>query len=376
MKLLELAVFLLWVLTLVRTLFNLALIPRLPADAPLDGPLVSAIIPARNEERALGQTVRALLAQRYRNLEVIVVDDRSTDRTAEILADIAASDSRLRIISGEETPAGWLGKPWALHQGSRAARGELLLFLDADVHYGPDGVAGAVAELGSTRADLISLFPNLEMCGFWENAAMPQLAMMGFTFIPTWLGNRWQTPRLAIGGGPGNLVTRTAYDLAGGHDALRDAVIDDIGLARLLRRRGFTTRLVRADAHVSLRMYHGLGEVVNGFTKNTFFVIDRSWLVALVSCIAMPLVNILPYVLASLGHPLSIATVVLISAVRVIVFRALRYRLDAAVFLHPVMTAVWGWIFLRSMWITGVRGQLHWRGRAYEAAGKRFGADR
>lgn len=376
MKLLEVILLFLWVLTLVRTLFNLALIERLPPVAPEEGPLVSAIIPARNEERAIEQTVRALLAQRYANLEVVVVNDRSMDATAAILERIEATDSRLRVVNGEETPQGWLGKPWALEQGSRAARGELLLFLDADVHYSPFAVAAAVASLQANRVDMLSLFPNLEMRGFWENAAMPQLAMMGFTFIPTWLGNRWQTPRLAIGGGPGNLVTRAAYDAAGGHEALRDAVIDDIGLARLLRRRGFSTRLVRADAHVSLRMYHGGREIVDGFTKNTFFVIDRSWLVALVSCVALPVVNLLPYALAAAGRPISIAVVGLISLVRLLVFRSLRYNLASALFLHPVMTAAWGYIFARSVWITGVRGQLHWRGRQYEAAGKRFGADR
>ena len=123
-------------------------------------------------------------------------------------------------------------------------------------------------------------------------------------------------------------------------------------------------------------MYHGLREIVEGFTKNAFAAFGRSYVVALTSVVLTPVFHIFPYVLALTGNPIAIATVVLISVTRLTLFASLRYRLDAALLLHPVMTAVWAWIFLRSTWITGVRGQLHWRGRMYDAAKTRFGPDR
>lgn len=350
--------------------------PRLRAgDAPPRTPLVSVIIPARDEERVIERTVRAFLAQTYEPLEVIVVNDRSTDGTGAILH--AIDDARLVVIDGVEPPAGWLGKPWALHEGSQRARGELLLFVDADVIYAPAAVRAAVARMEQSDARVVALLPHFEMRGFWENAAMPMLGLTVFTFLPLWLANRSRIGSLALGGGPGNLVARADYDAVGGHESLRDSVIDDIALARLVRRRlQHRTEAVRADDLISLRMYHGLREVVNGFTKNFFFALGRSYIAGVLSLVAGFVFHILPYILALMGNPYAIATVVLITMTRLILFASLRYSLASAIFLHPVMLAVWGVITLRSMWYTGVRRELLWRGRTYDAAESRFGADR
>jgi glycosyltransferase involved in cell wall biosynthesis len=364
-----------WALALVRTIVNLALVPRLRADArPEREPFVSIIIPARDEARVIEQTVRAFLAQTYPNLEVIVVNDRSTDGTGEILRGLF--DDRLTIIDGDEPPPGWLGKPWALDQGSRVARGELLLFVDADVVYAPAAIRAAVAHREIRQTALLSLLPHFEMRGLGENAAMPMLAMFCFTFMPTWMSNRTRFAALAIGGGTGNLVTRSAYAAGGGHEALRDSVVDDVALARLVRRSGGTTEVVRADELVSLRMYHGLAEVVEGFTKNAFAIYGRNYVFGLLINAGALIFHILPYVLALTGDRIGIVTVVIISVTRLILFRSLRYRLDNALFLHPLMVAIWIWIFLRSMWLTGIRRQILWRGRTYDARQTRFGAER
>ena len=367
------AILILWVASFIGTLLNLILIRRLGAGVSISGPLVSVIIPARDEERSIEKTVRALLAQTYENLEVIVVNDRSTDRTGQILA--AIDDARLRVIDGVEPPAGWLGKPHALHQGAQHARGEMLLFVDADIHYAPDAVAAAVDDLRRHDARMITLLPHLEMHGFWENVAMPQLTLTAFTFIPTWLSNRTTIPRLGLGGGTGNLVWREAYDKAGGHEALKDAVIDDVGLARLVRRAGMRTQVVRAETLVSVRMYHGGREIVDGFTKNTFAVFGRRYLLAITLAILGLVFHVWPYVAAIAGNVLAIATVAVITLTRLILFAALRYSLLAAVFAHPLCMLVWTWIILRSMWITGIRKRLMWRGRTYDASRTRFGAD-
>jgi glycosyltransferase involved in cell wall biosynthesis len=274
--LLALIILVTWVMALIRTIVNLTLIPTLRAAAPpAKQPLVSVIIPARDEAHIIERTVRAFLAQTYANIEVIVVNDRSTDATGDIVR--AIHDDRLTVIDGIEPPPGWLGKPWALHQGSRAARGELLLFVDADLIYAPAALGAAVAYLQARCVALLSLFPHLVMQGFGEYASMPMMPMVFHTFLPTWISNRTRFARLALGGGTGNLVVREVYEASGGHEELRDAVVDDIALARLVRRNGGRTEIVRAEELVSLRMYHGLSEVVDGFTKNTFSALGRNY---------------------------------------------------------------------------------------------------
>jgi len=373
--LLALIILFAWVMALIRTVVNLKLIPSLHAGMrPASEPLVSVIIPARDEAHIIERTVRAFLAQTYANLEVIVVNDRSTDRTGDIVRSI--DDDRLTVIDGVEPPPGWLGKPWALRQGSRAARGELLLFVDADLIYAPPALAAAVACLQTKNVAMLSLFPHLELQGFGENASMPMMPMVFHTFMPTWISNRTRFARLAIGGGTGNLVVREVYEASGGHEALSDAVVDDIALARLVRRHGGKTEIVRAEDLVSLRMYHGLREVIDGFTKNTFSALGRNYIAGFLVVAGCIVFHILPYALALTGDRISIATIVVITITRLILFHSLRYRLDAALFLHPVMAAVWTWIFLRSMWLTGIRRKLLWRGRTYDARRTRFGAER
>jgi glycosyltransferase involved in cell wall biosynthesis len=365
-----------WLMALVRTIVNLAAAPRLRDGAmPAVRPLVSVIIPARDEERMIERTLRAMLAQTYAALEIVVVDDRSVDATGTIVDRLAAEDARLVAVHNEEPPPGWLGKPWALHQGSLRARGELLLFVDADVLYEPGAIAAAVAHFQERRVALVSLMPSLGMRGFWEHIAMPNLAFFLFTIFPLWLSNRTRLPILGVGGGPGNLVGRTGYEAAGGHVALKDAVVDDVGLARLMRRTVGRTEVVRAEDLVSVRMYEGLGQVIEGFTKNGFAVTGRSYLIIFIATILGAVAHLLPYALAVTGNVLAIITVAVITLTRLILFRALRYRMDNALFGHPLMIALWGYILLRSTWYTGIRRRLLWRGRTYDAGKTRFGAD-
>lgn len=357
-------------MALVTTLLNLLTVPRLRPGRPGRFPRVSVIVPARDEERAIERTVRALLAQTYPELELIVVNDRSVDRTGEILARFPG----LVVVDNEEPPPGWLGKPWALHQGSLRATGELLLFVDADVIYEPELVTAAVAHLEHCDAALLSLFPHFETHGFWEPVVMPNLTVFAFTFLPLWLANRTRIEHLAVGGGPGNLVRRDAYEAAGGHEALKGAVVDDVGLARLLRREGHRTEFVRAERHVGVRMYHGLREIVDGFTKNSFAVFDYNYPVAIVTIPLAGVIHLMPFAMALTGNAIALVTVGLITLTRLVLFRAMGYRLLNALLGHPLMIGVWCLILVRSIWLTGIRRRVHWRGRTYDAGGTRFGA--
>lgn len=361
-----------WAVILLNTVLNILFVRRIRPRVPARDPLVSIVVPARNEERAIEATVRAFLAQSYSAFEVIVVDDRSTDSTAAILSRI--SDPKLSVVEGEEPPPGWLGKPWALHQGASHARGELLLFVDADIHYAPEALRAAVAEIERSGASMLSLFPHFEMRGVWELSILPNLTMTGFTAFPLWISDRAGVTLFAIGGGTGNLIRRTAYDAIGGHQTLRAAIVDDVALAREIRRSGRRTELVRADDLISLRMYHGLREAIRGFTKNAFTTISRSYAMLVIAVAGLLLLNLVPYALAVAGNPPAIAAVALLTLTRVVLFASVRYPLWSAVLLHPLQSILWIFIMARSAWVTGVRGRISWRGRTYEAKLTRFGS--
>jgi chlorobactene glucosyltransferase len=368
-RLISLILLVFWALVLFRVIANLLVVRRLrgpESEGGGHGSFVSIIIPALDEARAIECTLRAFLAQDYEPFEVIVVDGGSTDGTADIAR--AITDPRLVVIAGEEPPPGWIGKSWALEQGSRVARGELLLFADADAHYEPSALRAAVAHIERERSvALLALLPYFEMRGFWENIVMPGLPMLCLTLFPASLSNRSRVVVFALAFGAGILVRREAYERAGRHEAMKHAIIDDVGLARLLRRNGEVTEAVRADEFLSVRMYYSGGEILRGFTKNAFAALNRSYVLAVPFLLLIIGSGIFPYCAALTGDSFAIATVVLISVVRVILFTNLGYRIEYALFGQPLMAAFGFVIFLRSIWKTGIRREVEWRGRTYDA---------
>jgi chlorobactene glucosyltransferase len=370
-------------LSVVLTAINLSVTPRLSRVRGVGGApvLVSIVIPARNEDRSIEAAVTSHLAQEYPNFEVLVVEDRSTDRTREILESIARENPRLTVIPGSDLPAGWLGKPHALHQGAQAAKGVLLLFADADVVYHPRALVAAVAHLQDRGADLVALLPRLEAEGFWENVLMP--FVLGAYFLgPGFLAN-WDRPRwLAVGGGAGNLIRRTVYEALGGHEALRASVIDDVHLALKAKRAGFRTRAVRAEDRVSVRMYRGFREVYDGFTKNMAYAFNGTLGVFLfASTAANILIAVTPALAlaaALLGAPLPGSDLRLAAAAyglavlaRLLMARSLKDPLWPA-WTHPFMLAVWAGIIGRSLYHRMIRRRLTWRGREFDARAARF----
>ncbi|HEY2796345.1 MAG TPA: glycosyltransferase [Thermoanaerobaculia bacterium] len=355
--------------------------PRRPD--PASWPRVSIVVPARNEERTVETGVRSHLAQEYPGPppEVVVVDDRSTDATRAIVETISREDPRLRVVDGGELPEGWLGKPHALHQGAAAASGDLLLFADADVVYSPAALAEAVRLLEADRIDFLSLFPALEMHGFWENVLMPNIPIsffFGLGFLANSDRHRW----MAAGGGAGNLVRRSAYEAAGGHAAIRDSVIDDIRLAMAVKRAGFRCRIALADDRVAVRMYRGFREVWNGFTKNVAFVFAGGFGLLFLLGTALTWVAALAPVAAliawGLGLPVSrgdvglaVAALLLTTLLRALLAKRLAYPQWTA-WTQPLMTAVWGGLIVRSLYWRFVRRELRWRGRGYDAQRARF----
>lgn len=363
---------------------NVRATPRLSRPVrpdPARWPRISIVIPARDEERGIEAAVRSHLQQDYPDFEVVVVDDRSTDATRPVLEELARADPRLRVVAGAEPPAGWLGKPHALHQGAEASSGELLLFADADVRYSPATLREAVRLLEADRLDFVSLFPAFEMRGFWENALMPYIPVTYF-FGLGFLANSDRHPWIAAGGGAGNLVRRQAYAAAGGHAAMRDSVIDDIRLAMAVKRRGYRCRIVLADDRVRVRMYRGFREIWDGFTKNVAFVFAGGFGLVFLVGTALLLTAALAPVAAlagfALGLPIPPGDVRLAAAALLLtlLLRSLLARLFAwpqwAVPTQPLMACVWCGLIVRSLYWRYVRREVRWRGRRYSAERARF----
>jgi chlorobactene glucosyltransferase len=359
-----------WVLVLLLTLYRCASRrPRLRDYEPArTGPLVSVIIPARNEARNIERCVSSVLATTYAPIEVIVVDDRSTDDTAALVE--AAAGDRLRLVRGTDPPAGWFGKQWAIVQGYRAARGELLLFADADTKHEPELIPRAVAGLHVERVDLLTVLPRQEMRGFWERVIQPQL----FFVLETGVGalrlvNRTRTEWRAIANGQFILTRRSAYEAIGTHEAVRDTVADDLRLAQSYVRAGKDIFLVYATEFMTTRMYASLREIVAGWSKNLasgvpFMAPPIPWFRAVVPYIMwLPSLFWLapPLVWLATGSPAA-AIATLISLVIWIVEYAMQRVPVRYAALFPLGAAVVAFIMLRSAW----RGpHIEWRGRTY-----------
>jgi cellulose synthase/poly-beta-1,6-N-acetylglucosamine synthase-like glycosyltransferase len=355
-------------LSLLLLAVNLAVFrPLAPAPSRREWPRVSVVIPARNEEREIEAALRAHRATDYPDVEVIVVDDRSTDGTGEIARRFAVEDRRFRVVAGGEPPTGWLGKPHALWEGAREASGEWLLFADADVSYAPDVLRRAVARAESGRLALLCILPRFVTRGFWEGVAIPNLYTMLY-LGPGILTQIDAFRAFAGGSGSGNLVNRDSYVKSGGHAALRAAVIDDIGLAVQLKRAGFRTRAATAYDGVSVRIYRGLAEIVEGFSKNVAFI--ASPLLTLVLPLLIFGLTWAPYVV--LAGPAGGGAKLLAGAAlagtllgRTILSRVTRAPLWSGLF-HPLMTTVWTAIALRSWHRRIFLREVRWRGRVTE----------
>ena len=343
------------------TVFNLVVWPRGTRRRVTNR--VSVLIPARNEEDTIEATVRSALAQEV--FEVVVYDDQSTDATPDILARIGAEDNRLRVLEGKSLPAGWVGKPHACHRLSEAARGDVFLFLDADVTLRADALERIGGIFGDYEADVVTAVPHQEVEGFVERLVLPLLHLTYVSWLPLPLIWRTRDPRFLAANGQVLAVTRAAYQTVGGFEAVRDAVVDDMAFCAEQKRAG--RRVVFADGHdiASCRMYESAGEVWRGFSKNIFEGIGS--VVGLIFVLALYLsAFVWPWIALGVGGALLVpgAIAVALNVVQRILLAVRHGHAPEGIVLNPLAVLVLCAIAVNS-WLWHLRGNIQWAGRSY-----------
>ncbi len=244
---------------------------EVPAGVGADAPLVSVVIPARNEARNIRRCVESALASDYPALEVIVVDDHSTDDTGAVAREIATRDARVRVTVPPPLPDDWFGKQWACHHGARAAYGDVVAFFDADTWQAPDLLPRAVNMLRSHGADLVTVGGEQELGSFWERLVQPQVfAVMLMRYGGTEVINESRRAADKIANGQCMIFRRAAYDAIGGHASVKHKVAEDLALAQHLFLTGHHVIVVLGIRQLKTRMYTSLRELVHGWGKNLY----------------------------------------------------------------------------------------------------------
>jgi chlorobactene glucosyltransferase len=373
-----------WLAVPLITLVRLRDTPSLDEVPPApshDAPLISVVVPARNEARNLPRCVGSILRSSYPRIELIVVNDRSEDETGVLAHAFAARDPRVRAIDAPPLPTGWFGKQWACAQGAAAARGELLCFTDADTTHSPDLLARAERMMHAHSLELLSVAGHQEMGTFWERVVQPQV----FTMLALRYGgarhvNRSTRTADKIANGQFMLFTRAAYHAVGGHEAVRAKAAEDLALAQLLFERGKRTALVSGIAQLSTRMYASLGEIVRGWMKNIyaaaldtvpFGVLGRALLPA--ALLSVPAAMLAPVILLFLGLAgvvgSAVTTWALLCTAIMLIWWGAVYGIairatPAYAFTFPLGAVVVAYIILRAL----LRGRrVEWKGREYRA---------
>jgi len=345
---------------------------------PAGNPRVSIIVPARNEEETIEPALRTLLSLDYDNYEVIAVNDRSTDRTGEIMEDLQKSphfSQKTRemgrpdffVIHHSELPPGWLGKTHAMWTAANQATGDWLLFTDADVFFKPDSLRRALAYAEAEPADHVVLFPHMIM------KRPGEYMMIAFFFSMFLFGHRpWKVADPStddhMGVGAFNLVRRRVYDAVGTYEALRMEVLDDMKLGKVVKKAGFMQRNVFGGDLISIRWGHGAMGIVNNLTKNFFAVLSfQSWR-TLISAFGLAFLNVGPFFGVWLAQGWARIPYAVALASMFLIYIGMSRRSDVPAycfFLHPVSSALFIYTLLRSMTLTLWNDGIEWRGTRY-----------
>lgn len=350
---------------LLVALYNLATAPRLEdAGEPAALPSVSVLVPARDEADNLRRTLPLLLAGDYPRVEVLLLDDRSVDGTADVAEAFGGGGGApLRVLRGTDPPPGWVGKNWACQQLADAATGDVLVFCDADVEAAPAAVRRTVAALQAHDAGAMTAIPRQRLDGWMQSAVvpiivqLPVLAMLPLRLIPI-----LRSPSLSMANGQWLAFTRAAYDAVGGHESVRSEVVEDVALGRRVKARGHRLLVSVAPAVLAVRMYGGAAAMREGFRKNLYPLLGGRRASFVAALALLSIAWLYPFAAVLRGTTAALVPLALLAGVRIA--GALLFRQGwRTVVLHPA-GALLSMVLAVESWIGHERGRVRWKGRA------------
>lgn len=345
-------------------LYNLFSAPYLKAaEKTVDGPLVSVLIPARNEAENIINLIQSLKAQLYSNIEVIIVDDHSTDDTFTLAKKYINDDTRFQIIKGEKLPQGWLGKNHACYQLSQKATGKYFLFIDADVTLAPNAIQSALAEVQTKNLALLSLFPDQQMQSFAEKIVVPVMHYLLLSLLPLRLIYKSKNPAFAAANGQFMFFDAKFYKENQFHKHFYNIVIEDIAIIKYMKQKEMAVETLLGNSLVNCRMYNNYAQAKEGFSKNLFAGFNNN--IVLMSFYFFFI--FISYFIISfyLSIPLILLFLVLIVVMRISIAILAKQNIFEQLLLHPVQMCMLIYLAFLS-YFRKKQKQITWKGRVLD----------
>ena len=351
--------------------------PPLPVRPHARGPVVSVLVPARNEAHQIAECLHSLVAQTYDPFEIVVIDDGSEDETAKVVERIAETDSRVKRLHVDGPPPGWSGKCHALAVGAEAAKGEWLLFTDADTQHAPETLATVIDYASARGIGLLSLTGEQKAIGLWERIVQPVVFELLDQWYPLAEVNDPRSP-LAAANGIFLLVRRDAYEAVGGHRRVAGEILEDVALARAVKAQGFPIWFAPGQGLVAARMYRNFSEIRLGWTKNLYLLLDGKMSRVMIRASQLFLTGLAPLLfltamgimaLNGAGIPslgiIALATAWAVALVAEALYRSRRGDDPIMAWSHPVAAACVLYFLLESTVRHRFGMGITWKGRTY-----------
>ena len=349
----------------------------LPLQTLKKGPLVSVLIPARNEEKNIGRCLRSLIKQDYQNIEILVLDDNSSDGTGRVVEKLSKKDTRIRLIRGCSLGRGWKGKSYACHQLSREAAGEYYVFTDADTLHFPNSISSSLEALISRRLDALSVFPKQIMVSVHERMVVIFINIAVLALMPLGLIRKMKSPKISIANGQFMLFKRSVYKSIGGHRSIKSDIVEDVAISKQVKKHGFRFMVFDGRSTVYCRMYDGFKGVVRGFSKFIFAAMNYSVIKLGVVVSFVMLLFLVPLILLPLGlyifnWPL-LVNVMILSQVSIVLFIriVMTFRFKSRftdIFLHPLSMFYIVVLSVNSVYQAKYGSGIFWKDRFYSIA--------
>ena len=338
-------------------------------------PMVSILIPARNEEKNIRKILNSMLKQDYPNIEIIVLDDNSTDKTTEIVEEFIKKDSRIRLVVGGPLPFGWKGKCFACHQLSKEARGDYFVFTDADTLHYPNSISGSLAALLQDRVDVVSVYPRQIAVSFAERMTVRFINFAILSFMPLCLVKYSKSSFFSTAIGQFFMFKREAYETIKGFESVKDEILEDINISKQVKRCGRKIMVYDGSDSIFCRMYNNIGDLIRGFSRFVYAAFDCNLLMLTVAIFFISLIFLVPFIMLPLGifvfdfsrHLLivNIAQVLLIFFIKSVL--AIRFKeriLD--LFFTPVSVACIALLAINSVLQSKFGRGIVWKNRTYD----------